>query len=337
MQCPITPELWQHYRDTGDVQVKQHLATCARCRAEAAQFAVLQSSLASLAMPAAPAAVALRVREMAQATQGHALSCRETLTLLEAWREGELPAPQAFLLEDHLLWCAPCSTALVQAEAVTTLLRDLPRMTAPDAVAERIAHGRLPWWQRLPLAPPPSWSRQFSYVVATMAACLLFVLASTLLTPTMVENPSPSRHAEMAQGLPSPQPSLPMFSWPLLKVAPSAVPPVTRGSRMKVVPNHQVTDTTTSGVLSTPEVVKGPVVPRRDATFENPPVSMPPPAAPAEEPAPPEVPSVIASVEPEMVRAKLDNDLTDSDNTRDACINDASLDAAHPRETVVGL
>lgn len=188
MQCPITPELWQHYQDTGDDQVAAHLASCDSCRAEAGRLTALEQALASLKVATVPGAMMQRLQALHDATQTESLTCTETLTLLEAWREDELPRAQAFLVEDHLLWCEPCTAALAQAELLTTALRTLPMLEAPAVIAERIAQARVPWWQRLLPAPAPSWSRQFG-VAAGLAAALMLMFGSVLQSPRLASLP----------------------------------------------------------------------------------------------------------------------------------------------------
>ncbi len=312
MRCPITPELWQQYCDTGDVRVAEHLAGCATCRAEAAQFTHLGSSLASLPVRPVPAEVAARLQELEIATRGQVLTCHETMTLLEAWREGELPSVQAFLLEDHLLGCDPCSTALAQAETLTVALRGLPRIEVPSAVAERVALGRIPWWQRLLPSAPPSWSRQFSYAVATMAAIIFLVLSSLLRTPTVVNNPSKPAPSRIASIFPTLLPKTPaqQTGVPHTFVLPShpqkpAIRSRINGEGVKPITSvvyHPSTISTTAAVALPLNNQATPAVDTESTDIQ-----------------------LASAVEPRIVRAKIDNDLTDTDNSRDACANDASL------------
>lgn len=328
MRCPITPELWQNYSDTGDVRVAEHLAICATCRAEAARFALLGASLASLPVQAAPAEVSARLRELEAVTRGQALTCRETLTLLEAWREGELAAAQAFLLEDHLLGCDPCSMALARAEALTVALHTLPRIEAPVAVAERIALGRIPWWQRLLPSAPTSWSRQFSYAVATMAAIVLLVLTSTMRTPLQVKNPPKSNPPRIAATLPTlshpAEPSSPIST----DIAPERPVKPTIHVRIEHTDNKPATDASNVPHANT-ENHDTNIVPISSTPKERANISVEIASA---------APDVVsAPVEPRIVRAKIDNDLTNTDDSRDACITAASLNSSQPRVMAIGL
>lgn len=191
MQCPITSEQWQRYQDTGDARVAAHIATCSVCREEATRYARLLASLATLPMADAAEGIAARLTALAAATEGTALGCAEVLDLLEAWREGELPSAQAFLVEDHLLWCEPCTQALAQADALTQVLLTLPALDVPDAVAERVAAARIPWWRRLLPAPAPTWSRQMSFAVG-FAALLVCLFGSGLQSPQVAQRPAGS-------------------------------------------------------------------------------------------------------------------------------------------------
>jgi hypothetical protein len=182
MRCPITPELWQQYQDTGNSQVAHHLASCTACRAKVAEFTRLQAALDGLPALAAPAGIAARLSALAATTPEQQYTCAETLTRLEAWRDGALEQTAAFLVEDHLLWCDPCAQQLAIAETLTDELHQLPRETPPLVIAERIAAARLPWWQRL-VPATPAWSRSFS-LAAGLAAAVLLVCGLSLLMQT---------------------------------------------------------------------------------------------------------------------------------------------------------
>ncbi|MHB9025069.1 MAG: anti-sigma factor family protein [Armatimonadota bacterium] len=179
MECPLSPELWKSYLETGESLVAQHLEHCASCRVEAREFVRLRKALATLDEVVPPAQVAASYSTLAAATDGRTFDCAETLPLLDTWRAGELDGAPAFLVEDHLLHCASCATASAQDAEISLLLGALPALEPPAAIAERLAQARLPWWQRLLPAPAPVsvWGRAGMAFAAAAASLLLAVQA----------------------------------------------------------------------------------------------------------------------------------------------------------------
>jgi hypothetical protein len=222
VRCPLTPDRWQAYCDTGDTQVAQHLTSCPACRAEAERLRSLTALLGSLPTQEAPAAVRREMAALDSATAGRTLSCAEALDLLEPYREGALNAARAFLVADHLLWCRACSLALAQAEAVSEALWTLPSVAVPDAVAERVAIGRLPWWQRL--LPTPVFPR-VAWTFTALAAMLLGyaglrvgpAIMVAIYQPTPQVQPAPAPQPEVAV---TPKPS------PRVRVARPVIAPI---------------------------------------------------------------------------------------------------------------
>ncbi len=175
MRCPQHAEFWYTDIDREHPEVARHLATCARCRAEAERAAQLQELLAYLPAATPPARIAATL----QAPTGDALNCAETQELLEAWRAGAVDGPRAFLIEDHLLWCDACAAELATADTLATLLPALPELTPPAIIADRIARARQPWWQRL-LPPVPRFNWGLAYAGAMT---VLVALVATLNWP----------------------------------------------------------------------------------------------------------------------------------------------------------
>lgn len=188
MQCPLTPELWQRYQDTGDPEVIQHLASCASCRAEAEKLALFQTSLASLAACTLPGDIRQRMEKLDSQVHGQSLTCTDVQNELEAWRDGAVDPSRSFLIEDHLLVCPSCTHALEQAEMLTGILQALPIQDVPVAVAEQIARARAPWWQRLLPTPIPVFTRQLS-VAATLAAGMVVAVALTFFSQQAAQTP----------------------------------------------------------------------------------------------------------------------------------------------------
>jgi len=112
-----------------------------------------------------------------------ALTCTDVRQVLESWRAGELDGQQAFLVEDHLLWCAPCAGEAEHANILTQALRTLPQLDVPNVVSERIAAARVPWWKRLLPDPAPVWGRM-GLAMGALAAGVAWIIFA--LTPVSV-------------------------------------------------------------------------------------------------------------------------------------------------------
>jgi predicted anti-sigma-YlaC factor YlaD len=171
--------------DEDPMMVQQHSAACTSCRNICTQLSHLHAALSTLPDMQASSRVTSALSELAAATAEQTLTCDHTLELLEAWRAGELDAATAFLVEDHLLWCEACSQAAEAAEILSEVLLAMPELASPAAVAERIAHARLPWWQRLLPAPLPNFTWQGVRTVGALAAAaaVFAVFVSTQRTP----------------------------------------------------------------------------------------------------------------------------------------------------------
>lgn len=189
MQCPITSECWQQYHDTGDSQVAQHVATCPRCRAEVAAYEQLHTALTHLTACDATEPVMTRLQQLDAVTAGQTLECADVQLALDAWAAGELDPAQAFLIDDHVLWCEACATEQAHAVRVQTLLHALPVLPAPTEIAARIAAARVPWWQRLSPAPAPSWTRAWSFA-SGLAAALLLACGLSIMAPRVAQTPN---------------------------------------------------------------------------------------------------------------------------------------------------
>ncbi len=203
MRCPETAKIWIQ-EDLTDPQRLAHLAGCPACRAEADHVARLQAMLTHLPQADAPLSVDARLRTLAVETGEQRLSCERTLDLLEAWREDELDAVGRFLVDDHLLWCPACAHAAEAADTLSVLLHGLPTLTPPDAIAERIAHARLPWWRRLlpSPAPRPAWGRVLPVAGAMAAAMLL--LTFSLQSPPPNQDTTAKLPRSVSPSMPAP-------------------------------------------------------------------------------------------------------------------------------------
>jgi len=182
MRCLESSAIWLSDAPDADPRWSDHLASCASCRVEADRAAQLRQAMGTLPSPEAPAEVAVRLQRLTAITEGRILGCGEARELLEPYREGMLSAEQAFLMEEHLLWCPSCAAALEVADGLTELLSVLPQLEPPERITERIAMARLPWWQRLWTAPAPSWSLgRLLQVGGTMAAVALLFAVMVVL------------------------------------------------------------------------------------------------------------------------------------------------------------
>lgn len=311
MQCPITPTIWQRLQDGENDQVAQHLATCDACRAEAGQLATLRAALAALPVPEVTAEVGSRLQMLAEATAGHSLSCREVRGVLDAWLDGALDRPTSFLVQDHLLECAPCALEVDKAEALLAALRALPQLDAPAAVAERIELARVPWWKKLFPTPAPVWSRQFG-LAAGLAAVVVLAMVSMQRAPqvtspqTAVIPSAPVKTADV--GLPTAPP-----------VVAAPAPP-------RVVPaTGPVTDTRTVISQARRRIRQQSRIEKTPAPAPKAPVASPPKADPVvarvvlppPEPAAPKAPvySPREKMENEMKLAAMRTQLASTDNS----------------------
>jgi hypothetical protein len=170
--------IWLNDAPDADPRWDDHLASCASCRAEVDRITRLRQAMQALPRQNAPAEVGDRLQQLLATTDGRRLGCDQTQEWLEPYREGLLTVAETFLVDDHLLWCPSCAAALEIADGLSGALRTLPQLVPPDSIAERVALGRLPWWQRLWTSPAPSWS--FGRVLQTggamAAAALLFAV-----------------------------------------------------------------------------------------------------------------------------------------------------------------
>jgi anti-sigma factor RsiW len=66
------------------------------------------------------------------------MDCHETRERLEEYRHRELPPEQARAVEAHLEGCPGCRAVLAREDAVTNLVRALPRAPAPPALAREV-------------------------------------------------------------------------------------------------------------------------------------------------------------------------------------------------------
>ncbi len=205
MRCPAQNEVWLQESADRDPRWTEHLDVCAHCRAEADAAARLRTHLQRLPALTVPAGVSASFRRLAETTAREDISCADVRDALEAWREGTLVGAQAFLVEDHLLWCGACAQELARAEFLTASLRTLPALEVPAAVAERVAAARVPWWQRFFPAPAPSW-RGVGVVMGAMAAslALVFMSFSTVFHAPQVARMSVPTHVTTLDAPPTP-------------------------------------------------------------------------------------------------------------------------------------
>ncbi len=242
MKCPQTDIDWQGYSEAEDVRMKQHLTGCHACRVRASEYDALHALLAALPTVAAPVTAA-----PAAAPAGE-LTCTQFHELLEQWREGELDTTKAFLMDDHILWCDPCAAEVERAERLQILLNDMPSLTVPAIVSERIAAAQVPWWERI-LPPAHAWQR---VGWATAAAALLLV--TTLSRTPQVANvarvpqqPRPTSATEMRPivapvtvqpiaVLPTPEVH-PAVTIPTVRMKPATPPSATRTKKSEETNN----------------------------------------------------------------------------------------------------
>jgi predicted anti-sigma-YlaC factor YlaD len=255
VRCHLTPERWQAYRDTGDTQVAAHLASCAACRAEAAKQQRLADVLATLAPVEAPAAVRRSLDDLQAALAGRVLSCEETRVRLEPYREGDLDATQSFLVQDHLFWCDECSRVFAQAESLAQALRALPSIAVPEAVAERVAAGRLPWWQRL----LPAFPLQRVAWAAMAVAVFVMLYAGVQWGPRVLTALMPKAPATPQQtDTPAISDQSTLVTLPANPVTPREIAPDVSAPTPTVQPHHTHINRTPQPQLPKPPAIEPP-------------------------------------------------------------------------------
>ena len=226
MRCPHDAEFWQRYIEYGDPEADRHLQYCTSCRAEVDHAARVSETLAQLPLLDAPASVTMRFQALVQATTGREFTCAEALSVLEAWREGELDATQMLLMEEHLLWCDSCAEAVAQAEQLSTALHAIPVLMPPDVIAERLAAARIPWWRRMLQPVQPSWGR-LAPAAAGFCAAAVLLLACILrapVAPQVATIPKIALPPAIQSPLLNPPPRTAVPSTESLQIASRAIP-----------------------------------------------------------------------------------------------------------------
>lgn len=284
MRCPVTPEIWQHYQDTGDPRVAEHLQSCAACRVEAEALDRLQLALTAMPAREVTGEVSARLRLLAAAVPETSLTCDQVQAIIDPWLEGELDAAQSFLLEDHLLACAPCTAEVARTEALLTTLRVLPQFAAPAVIAERIEAARVPWWQKL--LPAPAMSRPLGWA-SGFAAVLVLALTLTQRAPQVARVPAAPLAVPQVAFRDPELPSRPLVT--PLRVTPEATPAAVEAPVVAVERRHRQ--------QGSPEVARVPVAPPGPAPRPYVRIPVPPRPAPVA-PAPRVVdePKVVAAV-----------------------------------------
>lgn len=206
MRCNMTTTIRQAYLDASDARAVAHIASCPACQAEMAALMRVERALNALPEVQAPPAVRAAMARLEAETHGRTLACAETLDLLEPYREGDLDASMTFLVEDHLLACRPCEIALTQAEMLAGLLRTLPVLAPPEAIAERIAAARAPWWRKLLPAPRVVWRTGWALAGLAMVMAVGQQAAPRLAALMQPAKPLPTyRVIDIPPTLPAPE------------------------------------------------------------------------------------------------------------------------------------
>lgn len=89
------------------------------------------------------------------------MDCVKIRRHLDAWLDGELPAPEAKRISDHLKSCPSCRLEVQERRQLMDLLDRLPPLAAPAAFSRRTMRafragmekpGMAEWWRGLSLA-----------------------------------------------------------------------------------------------------------------------------------------------------------------------------------------
>lgn len=96
------------------------------------------------------------------------LHCEESLDILEAYVDGDLPAAEADRLREHLEACPSCAAELALAEKVQRELRTLPLPDCPPEILEKVRQAG-----KGAVVPFPRRERTIGRRIAAVAAALL--------------------------------------------------------------------------------------------------------------------------------------------------------------------
>lgn len=85
------------------------------------------------------------------------MTCRSVRAKLGAYQDGDLPAPQALALEEHLRGCEACAREWAALGGLVTLLDGLEQLQPPEGLTESVlhavAHEQIAEAPRLPVSP----------------------------------------------------------------------------------------------------------------------------------------------------------------------------------------
>ncbi len=155
--------------------IEEHLLSCASCREQAEKIFAVSGMVHNLPILETPAALRESVDTLANVIGDRQLTCETALPMIELYRDGMLNSKETFLLEDHLLWCAPCANILEQSTRISELLTEMPQLEPPAEIAARMR-----------MTKPPIWTKQFITRVASIAA-----VAAIALTVSMFSQKTP--------------------------------------------------------------------------------------------------------------------------------------------------
>jgi predicted anti-sigma-YlaC factor YlaD len=105
------------------------------------------------------------------------MDCRTVHNHLSIYLDRELPQQTRALLDEHFEACHPCRTALAQLEAVTTWVRDWPRIEPSAAFLQQVRE-RV---ERLPQQSRVGLFRRLAGTLPLQAAATLIVVVSAAL------------------------------------------------------------------------------------------------------------------------------------------------------------
>lgn len=94
--------------------------------------------------------------------------CEESLDVLEAYVDGDLPAGEAARLREHLERCPSCAGELALARKIQSELRALPLPDCPPAVLEKVRQAG-----KGEVVPFPRRERSLGRRIAAVAAALV--------------------------------------------------------------------------------------------------------------------------------------------------------------------
>lgn len=141
---------------------------------------------------------------------------------------GELPAPEAQVVESHLQGCARCTQALDDIRGVRVTMSQLSEESAPDAGLESLLAYAQQSARRVAAGPAPTpsrWRRWLLPVVGLASVGTLGILTINAQSPELTRPNLAAAEMQSSKAVPAPKPVPPPAVAPAQAVVAEAPPP----------------------------------------------------------------------------------------------------------------